>query len=197
MQIILAKNWWSILLRGIAAILFAVIAVISPGITLRALVLLFGAYALIDGILSIVAAVRAAQAHERWLVLVLEGLAGIATSIVTVVWPIVTLLVLVVLIAAWALVTGILEIVAAVRLRKVIRGEWLLALTGVASILLGALLIAMPLTGALALALLMGAYALVFGVLLIALAFRLRAWMKASSLDSNATVPNWRQRRAS
>jgi uncharacterized membrane protein HdeD (DUF308 family) len=104
---------------------------------------------------------------------------------------------LVVLIAAWALVTGILEIVAAVRLRKVIRGEWLLALTGVASILLGALLIAMPLTGALALALLMGAYALVFGVLLIALAFRLRAWMKASSLDSNATVPNWRQRRAS
>ena len=196
MHIILAKNWWSLLLRGIAAILFAGIAVISPGITVGALVLLFGAYALADGVLCIIGAVRAAQAHERWLVLVLEGFAGIATSVLTMIWPIVTLLVLIFLIAAWALVTGILEIVAAVRLKKLIRGEWLLALSGVASVVLAVLLVAMPLTGALALALWMGAYAFVFGVLLIALAFRLRGWIKTSGSDNSARAAEWRQRRA-
>jgi uncharacterized membrane protein HdeD (DUF308 family) len=196
MPVILAKNWWSLLLRGLVAIIFAVITLISPGITVAAMVLLFGAYALIDGVLSIVGAIRAARSHERWGVLVLEGVAGIAASAVTIVWPIVTTLALVAVVAAWALITGALEILAAIKLRKVIKHEWLLALSGVLSLILGALLIAMPFAGALALALWIGAYAFVFGVVLIALAFRLRAWIKNSMIDSDLRVAGWQQRRA-
>jgi uncharacterized membrane protein HdeD (DUF308 family) len=196
MPVILAKNWWSLLLRGLVAIIFAVITLISPGITVAAMVLLFGAYALIDGVLSIVGAIRAARSHERWGVLVLEGVAGIAAWVVTIAWPVVTTLVLVSVVAAWALITGVLEILAAIKLRKVIKHEWLLALSGVLSLILGALLIAMPFAGALALALWIGAYAFVFGVVLIALAFRLRAWIKNSMIDSDLRVADWQQRRA-
>ena len=196
MRIILAKNWWSLLLRGIAAIVFAVITVAAPGITVRAIVLLFGAYALVDGILSIVGAIRAARSHERWGVLVLEGVAGIVAAAVTVVWPIVTTLALVAVVAAWALITGALEIVAAIKLRRLIANEWLLALSGVLSLILGILLIAMPFAGALALALWIGAYAFVFGCLLIALAFRLRKWMRNSMPDSDVRVADWQQHRA-
>jgi len=196
MRIILAKNWWSLLLRGIAAIAFAVITVISPGITVGALVLLFGAYALVDGILSIVGAVRAARAHERWGVLVLEGVAGIAASAVTVVLPIATTLALVAVAAAWALITGALEIVAAIKLRRLIANEWLLALSGVVSLIAGAVLIAMPFVGAIAIALVIGVYAFVFGCLLIALAFRLRKWMQNSMPDSDLCVADWQQHRA-
>ncbi|MCU1337984.1 MAG: hypothetical protein JWO19_3565 [Bryobacterales bacterium] len=196
MRVVLARNWWSLLLRGIVAILFAVITVVSPGLTVSALVLLFGAYALIDGILSIIGAVRAARSHERWGVLVLEGLAGIAAWAVTVVWPVITTLFLVYLVAAWALVTGILEILAAVKLRTQIRNEWLLVLGGVASLMIGIFLIAVPFAGAIALALWIGAYAFVFGVLLIALAFRLRAWMRASETNSDVPAGDWEHRRA-
>jgi uncharacterized membrane protein HdeD (DUF308 family) len=196
MHLILAKNWWSLLLRGLVAIAFAVITLVSPGITLSALVLLFGAYALVDGVLSIVGAVRAARAHERWGVLVLEGLAGIAAFVITMVAPIVTALAMVWLVAAWAIVTGALEIMAAVKLRKLISHEWLLALGGVVSLILGILLIAMPVAGALALALWIGAYAFVFGVLMIALAFRLRTWTR-SSTDSEVLLGNLEHRRAS
>jgi uncharacterized membrane protein HdeD (DUF308 family) len=195
MRIILAKNWWSLLVRGIAAIAFAVITVISPGITVGALVLLFGAYALVDGTLSIVGAVRAARAHERWSVLVLEGVAGIAASAVTVVLPIATTLALVAVAAAWALITGALEIVAAIKLRRQIANEWLLALSGVVSLIAGALLIAMPFVGAIAIALVIGVYAFVFGCLLIALAFRLRKWIRNSMPDSDVRVADWQQHR--
>src|SRR5258708_32496295 len=122
MTIVLANNWWTLAIRGLVAIMLGVVAFAWPGITLGALVLLFGAYALIDGIASIVGAVRASRAHERWGVLLLEGFAGILTSAVTVVWPGITALALVYLIAAWALVTGVFEIIAAVRLRQYIAG---------------------------------------------------------------------------
>jgi len=176
MDVVLARNWWSLVIRGLVAISVGVIAFVWPGITLAALVLLFGAYSLIDGVVSLAGAVKAARSHERWLVLVLEGIVGIAIAAITVLWPGITAFALIWIIAFWALVTGMFEIAAAIRLRKHIAGEWLLALSGVLSIVFGLLMVAFPLTGALAIAYLVGAYAFVFGILLVALGFRLRNW---------------------
>jgi uncharacterized membrane protein HdeD (DUF308 family) len=172
---VLARNWWLFLLRGLAGILFGIITIVAPGISLAALVILFGAYAFADGVLAVVAAVRR-RGQSRWGMLLLEGLVGIGAAAVTLVWPGITAIALLYLIAAWAIVTGILELVAAVRLRKEIKGEWLLALGGVASIVFGTLIVLYPAAGALAVVLWIGAYALVFGVLLVVLSFRLRAW---------------------
>lgn len=181
MTFVLAENWWSLVIRGLVALIVGIIAFVLPGITLAALVILFGAYALIDGVVSFIGAWKASRAHERWGVLVLEGIAGIVASVVTILWPGITAFALVVLIAAWALVTGAFEIAASIRLRKYISGEWLLALSGIASIIFGFLMIAFPLAGALAIAYMVGIYALVFGVLLLALGFRLRSWAKSFS----------------
>ena len=187
---VLAQNWWSLVVRGLVALILGMVAFVWPGITLAALVILFGAYALIDGVVSFAGAWKASRAHERWGVLVLEGMAGIVASAVAILWPGITAFALVIVIAAWALLTGAFEIAAAIRLRKVIAGEWLLALSGVASIIFGFLMIAFPLAGALAIAYMVGIYALVFGVLLMALGFRLRSWGKASAPDSSPmTVP--------
>jgi uncharacterized membrane protein HdeD (DUF308 family) len=171
---VLARNWWALALRGLFAILFGVAAFAWPSLTLAALVILFGAYALVDGVFALIAAVRAAEAHERWWLFVLEGLAGIIVGIITFVWPGITALVLLYLIAWWALVTGVLEIAAAVRLRRVIRREWTLVLGGLASVVFGLLLLYRPGAGALAVIWLIGIYALVFGVLFLMLGFRLR-----------------------
>jgi uncharacterized membrane protein HdeD (DUF308 family) len=170
----LTRNWWVVLLRGLAGIIFGLLTFFEPGISLAALVLLFGAYAFVDGVFSIVTAVRRRSA-DRWWLLLLEGIAGILAGIATLVWPAITAIVLLYLIAAWALVTGVLEIAAAIRLRKAITGEWLLALSGVASVILGVLLIIAPGPGALAVVIWIGAYAFVFGALLVALSFRLRS----------------------
>jgi uncharacterized membrane protein HdeD (DUF308 family) len=172
----LVRNWWVVLLRGLAGILFGIITFISPDISLAALVLVFGAYALADGVLAIVSAIRWRGEIDRWWVLLLEGLAGIAAGIVTFVWPGISALALLYVIAAWALVTGVLEIAAAIRLRKIITGEWLLALIGIASVSLGVMLALFPGPGALALVIWIGAYAMATGVLLVVLAFRLRSW---------------------
>ena len=171
----LSRNWWLVALRGVAGILFGLLTLVAPGISLAALVLLYGAYAFADGLLAIVSAVRRHGAGNRWGLLLLEGLVGIAAGVLTVIWPGITALVLLYLIAAWALLTGILEIAAAIRLRKVISGEWLLALSGVASVAFAVVLMLFPGAGALAVVLWIGAYAFVFGVLLIALGFRLRS----------------------
>jgi uncharacterized membrane protein HdeD (DUF308 family) len=170
----LARNWWVVFLRGLAGIIFGLITFFEPGISLAALVLLFGAYALVDGVLSIATAVRRRGA-DRWLLLLLEGIAGILAGLATFFWPAITAIVLLYLVAAWALVTGVLEIAAAIRLRKAITGEWLLALSGVASVILGVLLMIAPGPGALAVVIWIGAYAFVFGALLIGLSFRLRS----------------------
>jgi uncharacterized membrane protein HdeD (DUF308 family) len=170
----LTRNWWVVLLRGLAGIIFGLITFFEPGISLAALVLLFGAYALVDGVLSIATAVRRRGA-DRWLLLLLEGIAGILAGLATFLWPAITAIVLLYLIAAWALVTGVLEIAAAIRLRKAITGEWLLALSGIASIILGVLLFIAPGPGALAVVIWIGVYAFVFGALLVALSFRLRS----------------------
>jgi uncharacterized membrane protein HdeD (DUF308 family) len=187
MTIVLARNWWSLVLRGVIAILVGIVTFVWPGITVGALVLLFGAYALLDGVLSLVGAWRASRAHERWGALVLEGIAGIVTAAITVLWPGITAIALVYVIAAWALVTGVFEIAAAVRLRQVIAGEWLLILSGIASIIFGFLAIVLPLVGALAIALGIGIYAVIFGTLLIALGFKLRSWSK--TLHAGTTIP--------
>jgi uncharacterized membrane protein HdeD (DUF308 family) len=171
----LARNWWLIALRGLAGILFGIITFVAPGITLAALVLLFGAYAFVDGVLAIVSTVRRRGTSERWGMLLLEGVVGVAAGLVTLFWPGITALTLLYVIAFWALLTGVLEVAAAIRLRKVMTGEWLLALSGVASIVFGVAVAFFPAAGALALVIWIGAYMLVFGALLVALGFRLRA----------------------
>ena len=187
MEIVLARNWWSLVLRGVLALILGFVAFAWPGITLGALVLLFGAYALVDGIMAVIGAWRASRAHERWGALVLEGIVGIAAAVVTVLWPAITALALVYLIATWAIVTGVLELTAAVRLRKVISGEWLMALSGIASILFGILAIIVPLAGAVGIAFMFGFYQVFFGVLLISLGFRLRSWSRTHT--SRTTIP--------
>ena len=166
-----SRHWWAFALRGVAAILFGVLAFVWPGMTLAVLVLLWGAYALVDGVLALISAFRTNNDH-RW-GLLLEGLVGIGAGLVTFVWPGLTALVLLYIIAAWALITGVLELIAAFRLRRAIRDEWWLVLGGVASLLFGVVLLAAPAAGALALVWLIAAYAIVFGVLLVALALRL------------------------
>jgi uncharacterized membrane protein HdeD (DUF308 family) len=170
----LARNWWALALRGLLAIVFGLIALLAPGLTLVALVIVFGAYALVDGVFGVVAAVRAAEAHHRWIWLLVEGLAGVAAGIITFVWPGITAVALLYLIAVWALVTGVLELIAGVHLRGHLASEWMLLLGGAASIVFGILLIVHPFVGALAVLWLIGIYAIVFGVLLLLLAFRLR-----------------------
>jgi uncharacterized membrane protein HdeD (DUF308 family) len=184
----LVRNWWVVLLRGVAGIIFGLVTFFAPGISLVALVLVFGAYAFADGILAIISAIRRRGKSDRWWVLLLEGLAGVGAGVITLLWPGITALALLYVIAAWALVTGGLEIAAAIRLRKVITGEWLLVLAAIASIALGILLVLFPGPGALALVLWIGAYALVSGVLFIALGFRLRSWGKSRLQMASATA---------
>jgi uncharacterized membrane protein HdeD (DUF308 family) len=179
---LLSRNWWVVLLRGLAGIFFGIFTLIAPRISLAALVLVFGAYAFADGVLAIATAFRARGTTERWWVLLLEGLVGVAAGLVTIVWPGTTALVLLFVIAVWAILTGAFEIAAAIKLRNVIKGEWLLAVSGYASVAFGALLMFFPGTGALAVVLWIGAYAIVFGVLLVALAFRLRSWGRSGAL---------------
>ena len=168
-------HWWALALRGVVAILFGLLTFAVPGITLAVIVILFGAYALVDGFVAIVSAVRAAHGHGRWGAFLVEGIVGILAGLVTFFMPILTLAVLVYLVAAWAIVTGLLEIVAAFRLRRYVTGEWLLVLAGIASVIFGVLVFWAPLTGAVVIAWWFGAYVLIFGILLLVLAFRLRS----------------------
>jgi len=186
MVIVLARNWWALALRGLVAVLFGIMAFAWPGITLAALVLLYGAFALADGILAVAAAVVGRTQGMPWWALLLEGVTGIAVGILTFFWPGITALALLYLIAAWALVTGVFEIAAAIRLRRDIQGEWLLVLSGVLSILFGLALVVNPGAGALAVIWLIGAYAIASGVLLIVLGFKLRSWSWAMSSISSS-----------
>jgi uncharacterized membrane protein HdeD (DUF308 family) len=172
----LAQNWWALVIRGVAGVLFGIGALVWPPAAVAALVLLFGAYALVDGIFNIVAAVHAPREGRRWGWLMVSGVIGIATGLITFFFPGITALALVVLVAFWSVVTGVAEIVAAIRLRKQIRHEWLWILSGLLSVAFGVLLFLLPAAGAVALAIWIGAYMLVFGALLIAFGVRLRRW---------------------
>jgi uncharacterized membrane protein HdeD (DUF308 family) len=167
----LTANWWALALRGLAAVLFGLLTFFLPGITLVTLVLLFGAYALVDGLFNVIAFFRVAS--HQWALLI-EGVIGIITGVLTFAWPAITAIVLLYVIAFWAILTGILEIIAGIRVRKVVANEWLLLVMGVLSFLFGVLILFAPGAGALAIVLWIGAYALVFGIFLLALAFRLR-----------------------
>jgi uncharacterized membrane protein HdeD (DUF308 family) len=174
----LSRNWWLVALRGVLAILFALLAFFWPAKTLAVLVLLFGAYVLVDGVFALGATFSAIRHNARWWPLLLEALLGIGIGLATFVWPGITALALIYLIAAWAIVTGIFEVIAAIQLRRSIEGEWMLILAGVLSVVFGLLLIVFPGSGALAVLWLFAAYALVFGVVLLVLAFRLRGLKK-------------------
>jgi uncharacterized membrane protein HdeD (DUF308 family) len=179
---VLSRNWWALAVRGLAAILFGILAVLWPGITLFVLVIFFGAYMLVDGIFAIVAAVRAAGEEARWWLLLIEGILGVLAGLVALLWPGLTALALLYFIAAWAIVSGVLEIVGAIRLRREIEGEWALGLSGVLSVLFGILLVVIPApAGLLSLVWLIGAYAVAFGVLLLVLAFRVRNLSRADT----------------
>jgi uncharacterized membrane protein HdeD (DUF308 family) len=171
---VLARNWWAVAIRGAVAILFGLVALFLPGATILSLVLLFAAYTFVDGVFAIVAAVRAAQHNERWGYLILEGLVDIAVAAIAMLWPGITVVAFVLLIAFWALLSGVLLLAAAFKL-SADDGRWWAVLAGVASVIYGALLIVAPMVGALVLTWWLGAYALVFGVALLVLAFRLRA----------------------
>src|SRR6516225_5362891 len=167
----LARNWWALALRGLVAVLFGLLTFLLPGITLVTLVLLFGAYALADGVFNLIAFFRVASHH--WALLI-EGVIGIIAGILTFAWPALTALVLLYLIAFWAVFTGVFEIIAGIRLRKAITNEWLLLVMGALSLLFGILILFAPSIGALTIVLWIGAYAFLFGIFLLALAFRLR-----------------------
>ena len=170
---LLARYWWALALRGLFAVLFGLLTFFIPSITLLALVLLFGAYALLDGIFDLVSAVRSPSHHWAF---VIEGIVGILVGILTLIWPRITGMILLYLIGFWAIFTGVLEIVAGILLRQAIANEVLLILMGVLSLLFGLFIVIFPGAGALAIAFWIGAYALVFGIMLIALAFRLRGF---------------------
>jgi uncharacterized membrane protein HdeD (DUF308 family) len=174
MSALLAQNWWAIALRGVFAIIFGIIALLMPGATMLALVLLFAAYLLVDGIFAIIAAVRAARRQERWGWLIFEGLVDLVTGGIAAVWPLITIVAFALLMGAWAIVTGALLLGASYRL-NIPHGRWLMALAGAISVIWGVLLIIWPLIGALVLTWWMAAYALIFGVAMLVLAFRLRS----------------------
>jgi len=166
----LATHWSSLAIRGVCALLFGIVAFMMPGLTLTTLVLIWGIYALIDGGLALVAGFKA----KIWS-LVFLGLVGVLAGIGAFIYPGMTALVLLYFIAVWAIVTGVLAIVTAIRLRKEITGEWALGLAGLLSLLFGAMLIARPGDGALTIIYLIAAYAVAFGILLLILAFRLKS----------------------
>lgn len=170
----LGRNWWLLLLRGLVAIVFALLTWAQPGVSLAALVLVFGIYVLADGLLGVWSAIAKRRDNRHWWLLLLWGLVGIVVGVMTFIMPGITGLVLLMYIAAWAVITGVLQIVAAIRLRKEIKGEWLMILSGLVSVAFGVLLFLQPGAGALAVAWIIATYAFIFGVLMVLLAFKVR-----------------------
>ncbi|MES2467447.1 MAG: DUF308 domain-containing protein [Verrucomicrobiota bacterium] len=173
---ILRRTWWLLLLRGLMAIAFGVLSWVQPGISLAALVMLFGVYALIDGVAGVWSSLAGHKDDGHWWVLLLWGVVGVGVGTLTLSAPGITALALLFYIALWAVATGVLQIVAAVRLRKEIEGEWLLGLSGLASVAFGVVLMARPMAGAVALLWIIATYAILFGILLVVLAFKARSF---------------------
>jgi len=169
------RYWWMLLIRGVIAVLFGLAAIFWTGLTALVLVYLFGAFALIDGIVAVVVSLQERAVVPRWWVLLIEGIVGILIGVLTFFSPIVTALVLLYLIATWAIITGILEIAAAFSMRRALALEWTLAIAGILSILLGILLAFQPVSGILAVVRIIGIYAIIFGVLLIIRSFQFRS----------------------
>jgi len=175
---VLAERWWAVGLRGILAIIFGLICLLTPGIAVGAFVIVFAAYMFVDGVFAIISGIRAARGGERWGLLILEGVVDLAAGVVAVLWPAITLVALVWIVAIWAIVSGALMLASAFSL-NLDYGRWWLALGGIASTIFGILLIIEPFIGAVVLTLWIGAYALVFGVFLLVLGFQLHSKLEA------------------
>jgi len=174
----LAQNWWTFTVRGVFALLFGFLAFVVPGATLTALIYVFGFYAILNGVFALYAAWNLRR-YDRWWVFLLEGLLGVAAGVLAFVYPGVTAVAFLAVIAAWAILVGILQIVAAIRLRQEIQNEWSLGLGGLASLIFGVLLVVWPRSGLLAISWIIGLYAFVFGIMLLILGSRLRSLNKS------------------
>jgi uncharacterized membrane protein HdeD (DUF308 family) len=174
----LARTWWLVLIRGIAAIIFGILALIWPGITLLVLVIFFGAYAIVDGVFSIFSAFRHGARSRAWLII--SGIFGILAGLVAFIWPGITSLALLYVIAFWAIFTGVAEIMDGIRLRKVIENEWTLILAGALSVIFGILLLIWPGAGMLSLVWLIAIFAILYGIALVALSFRVKKMVSKS-----------------
>lgn len=172
-------RWWSIALRGVAAIILGILSLYAPAVTFLSLVIVFGVYAIIDGVLALFMAARGTGTSQG--AIILRGIVSIIAGVLALVWPGITALALLVVIGVWAIIAGILEIVVAVRHRKELEHEWLLGLEGALSLAFGILLLFSPLAGAITLGLWIGVYALVFGTLLVAAGFRMRSRQKKAA----------------
>ncbi|MCO6518105.1 MAG: HdeD family acid-resistance protein [Snodgrassella sp.] len=171
---LLSENWWMVLIRGGAALIFGLLTWFYPFISILIMVMFFGVYALIDGVLGVVIAINGRRTHQDWWLILIWGMVSILAGIMTFFVPGITWLVLITFIAIWSLVSGILQIIAAIRLRKSIRGEGWMIVAGMLSVLVGIILFVNPVQGGIALTWVIGVYAALFGVMNIALAFRLR-----------------------
>ncbi len=185
----LSQNWWLLVLRGVLAILFGVLTFVWPGITILTLIILFGVYAIVDGLVAVGTGIARTKDSPRWWTFLVEGLISIAAGVVALIWPGLATLVLLYVIASWAIFTGILEIVTAIRLRHEITNEWMLGLGGLLSVLLGVLIFFQPAAGSLAIVWTIASYAVLFGILLIVLGFRLRKW---KAPDAPQAIPSVR-----
>jgi uncharacterized membrane protein HdeD (DUF308 family) len=174
----LTRNWWLVALRGLLAILFGIFAFVWPELTWLVLILMFGIYAILDGIFAMVSGVSRSRYSSSWWVFLVEGFISLVAGVIVLLQPDLAGLALVIVIAVWAILTGILEIVAAIRLRREIRDEWMLGFGGFLSVVLGFLMLFQPAAGGLVITLMVGAYALVFGILLVALSLRLRRFKR-------------------
>ncbi len=170
----MTRNWWTLVLRGVLAILFGIIVILTPLIALTSLILLWGAYVLVDGVMAVFVAIRHRSEYPQWWVTLLEGIAGIIAGIIAFLFPPLTAIIMVYYVAAWAIITGVMQIAAAIQLRKEIEGEFWLGLGGLLSVIFGVFLVLSPGEGILTLLLLVGIYSIIFGVSLLMLGLRVR-----------------------
>lgn len=171
---LLARNWWMFLLRGILALIFGVVAIVFPATAFLSLVLIFGAFALVDGIFALVSAFTSNAKSENWWWIIFQGVFGILIGVLTLIQPAAMGEAWLILIGAWAIVTGIFEIITAIRIRKQIKGELWMILSGLISVAFGILVLLNPLSGAVAIGFIIGIYAVIFGATMIALSLRLK-----------------------
>ena len=172
---LMARNWWAVLIRGLISIIFGVMVLVWPGLALTSLIWVLAAYIFVDGIYAIISAFSHRDHYRHWWLTLIEGLIGVVAGVLAFLYPGITELTLLYVIAFWAIFTGIMEIIAAWRLRQEIKGELLLGLSGLASLIFGVLVLLQPAAGVLAILTIIGVYSIVFGILLVMLAFRLRS----------------------
>ena len=180
----IASWWWTFIIRGLVAVVFGVLAFLAPAWGIAVLVALFGAWALVDGVTGLVGGIRSRGRDRSWWLSILEGIVGIVAGVFAFLFPVLAAGALIFIIAAWAIVTGVFEIVAAIRLREQIRGEFWLGLAGVASILYGVVIYLFPAAGALSVVWLIGSFAIAFGVFLLVLGWRLRGINELAKIDA-------------